>query len=198
MPTRRRDMFKHAWLATRSHWFRDRLVWPLISMAVGTMAFGLFEGLPEMREEWVKMVYFILVPALLYVAWRVWDAPFQLFHKVEAERDALLPRSLDGLKELLRRGRSKDWVEPQRFSFYPGGAAAWEREDDDWSSEVVRVLHPVAGQKYVRRFLAAEVDDSSTPLTSLVDTDEQHDRWRLRHVRVEELVKIIHELEEAE
>lgn len=41
------------------------------------------------------------------------------------------------------------------------------------------------------------MDDSKTPRYSL-EGDDQQDRWRLHHVRVEELVAIISELEEKQ
>lgn len=121
---------------------------------------------------------------------------FIAFHRMRLERDALRPSSLDGLRELCRRGKSRDWVEPHGWRFYPGGVKEWESEDEDWQIEVERELLAVAGNKYVRRFRAVKVDDSKTPITGLVKTQEQLDRWQLRHVRVTELVVILREIEE--
>lgn len=124
-------------------------------------------------------------------------ASFVAFHRVRMERDALRPRRLDHLDELIRRGISKDWMAPDNLKLYPGGPDEWVKQDNKWSSEIERELFAVAGEKYVERFKAVKFDDSKTPYWGGL-TDEQQDRWRLRHARLEELVVIVHELEEKQ
>ena len=122
---------------------------------------------------------------------------FLAFHKMRLERDLLRPRPLDHLWELKRRGNSKDWMAPDNLKFYPGGPEEWVKEDNDWSSEMERELSAVAGEKYVRRLKAVKFDESTTPYWGGL-TDEQQDRWRLRHARLVELVAIIRELEDKQ